>query len=192
MLSRRDYEDVPPTACQTSAAVRAGQFGGVRFGEWVSLMLQCAHEVGLPNDAQFRSALSSYFEWGSRFAVENSQNASRRPESMPVPSGDWGTAGPPGSHVSALASVAESDEAPVVLPAANEPVRFAKNIKPLFRAQDRQSMTFVFDLWSYDDVQAHAEAILNRLTDGTMPCDGAWPTAKVDVFRRWMDTGTTA
>jgi len=25
-----------------------------------------------------------------------------------------------------------------------------------------------------------------------MPCDGAWPAEKVDTFRRWMDTGTTA
>jgi len=36
-----------------------------------------------------------------------------------------------------------------------------------------------FDLWSHDDVSRHAEAILARLRDGSMPCDGAWPPAQV-------------
>jgi hypothetical protein len=45
-----------------------------------------------------------------------------------------------------------------------------------------------FDLWSYDDVSAHADAILSRLRAGTMPCDGPWPAAQVDVFQHWMDT----
>jgi len=53
-------------------------------------------------------------------------------------------------------------------------------------------MTFAFDLWSYDDVRAHADAIVTRLRNGSMPCDGAWPPAKIDVFARWVDTGTTA
>jgi hypothetical protein len=22
-----------------------------------------------------------------------------------------------------------------------------------------------------------------------MPCDGAWPAAKIGVFKRWIDTG---
>ncbi len=159
---------------------------------WVTLMIQSSQEAGLPNDAEFRSAFSSYLEWGSRLAVENSQTTSRPPARMPMPSWNWATAaGAPGGRISALAPV-EDDETPVVLPAADEPVRFEKHIKPLFRARDRQSMTFVFDLWSYDDVRTHAEAILTRLSNGTMPCDSAWPAEKVEVFRRWMDTGTTA
>jgi len=159
---------------------------------WVTLMIQSAQEAGLPNDAEFRSAFSSYLEWGSRLAVENSQTTSRPPRRMPMPSWNWATAaGPPGGRISALAPV-EEDKAPVVLPAADEPVRFAKHIKPLFRTRDRQSMTFAFDLWSYDDVRTHAKAILTRLDNGSMPCDGAWPAEKIDVFRRWMDTGTTA
>jgi len=159
---------------------------------WVALMIQSSQEAGLPNDAEFRSAFSSYLEWGSRLAVENSQTTSRPPQHMPMPSWNWATAaGPPGSRISALAPV-EEDEAPVVLPAADEPIRFEKHIKPLFRARDRASMTFVFDLWSYEDVRAHAEAILTRLSNGSMPCDGAWPAEKVETFRRWMDTGTTA
>ena len=66
---------------------------------------------------------------------------------------------------------------------------FAAHIKPLFRASDRQSMSFVFDLWSYDDVRAHAADIARRLHDGTMPCDGAWSAARIEVFQRWADTG---
>ena len=159
---------------------------------WVALMIQSSQEAGLPNDAEFRSAFSSYLEWGSGLAVENSQTTSRPPQHMPMPHWDWTTAaGPPDSRISALATV-EEDEATVVLPAADEPVRFEKHIKPLFRARDRQSMTFAFDLWSYDDVRNHAKAIHARLSNGTMPCDGGWPPDRVDVFRRWMDTGTTA
>jgi hypothetical protein len=47
------------------------------------------------------------------------------------------------------------------------------------------------DLWSYDDVSQRADAIWGRLRAGTMPCDGAWSDAKVDVFQRWVDTGKT-
>jgi hypothetical protein len=71
----------------------------------------------------------------------------------------------------------------------NAPDRFEADIKPLFRERDRQAMQSRFDLWSYDDVSRHAEAILTRLRDGTMPCDGAWPHARVDVFQRWVDSG---
>jgi hypothetical protein len=57
------------------------------------------------------------------------------------------------------------------------------------RRHDRQSMAKAFDLWSVDDVRAHASAILTRLADGSMPCDCAWPAEQVQVFRRWVDSG---
>ncbi len=66
---------------------------------------------------------------------------------------------------------------------------FARHVKPLFRDKDRQSMSFVFDLWSYADVTANAAAILERVRAGTMPCDGAWPAEKVAVFQRWTESG---
>ena len=66
---------------------------------------------------------------------------------------------------------------------------FETDIKPLFRERDRQAMQSRFDLWSYDDVSGHADAILTRLRDGTMPCDGAWPPAQVDLFERWVENG---
>ena len=50
-------------------------------------------------------------------------------------------------------------------------------------------MRFAFDLWSYEDVSANATAILEKLSTGAMPCDGAWPSERVELFRRWMDTG---
>ena len=54
-------------------------------------------------------------------------------------------------------------------------MRFEDDIKPLFREGDRNAMRFAFDLGSLDDVSTNADAILDRLEAGTMPCDGAWP-----------------
>jgi len=158
---------------------------------WAALMAKCAGEAGLPNDAEFRSAFVSYIEWGSHLAVENSQQGAHPPQNMPCPRWDWGTAGPPGRRVSALAPLPQQDK-PITLPAADEPLHFEAHIKPLFRPMDRQSMTFAFDLWSYDDVTKHADGILARLQKGTMPCDGAWPDEKVAVFARWVASGTPA
>ena len=70
-----------------------------------------------------------------------------------------------------------------------EPVSFEIDVKPLFRERDRSSMEFAFDLWSADDVSENANAILDRLKAGTMPCDGAWPEAQVDLFARWVAGG---
>jgi hypothetical protein len=69
------------------------------------------------------------------------------------------------------------------------PAGFATRIKPLFRERDRQAMQSRFDLWSYDDVSRHAEVILRRLRDGSMPCDGAWPPEQIDVFEQWVEGG---
>jgi len=71
----------------------------------------------------------------------------------------------------------------------DERMHFEADIKPLFREHDRDAMRFAFDLWSHDDVSTHATAILSWLETGTMPCDGAWPTDQVAIFRRWIDSG---
>jgi hypothetical protein len=55
---------------------------------------------------------------------------------------------------------------------------FERDVRPMFREKDRDSMLKAFDLWSYSDVQAHQDAILDRLREGTMPCDGAWQVAE--------------
>jgi len=157
---------------------------------WVSLLLQSAKEAGMPNDTEFASAFQAYIGWGSRLAVENSQTNAKPPEHMPMPHWDWmTTAGPPGSRVSAIAPQDEEEKRPAVLPGPDDVVTFARHVKPLFRKRDRQSMQFAFDLWSYADVNKHAAAILERLRNGSMPCDGAWPQERVDVFERWIASG---
>ncbi|MDX6426836.1 MAG: hypothetical protein QOD52_2241 [Gaiellaceae bacterium] len=69
-------------------------------------------------------------------------------------------------------------------------VRFETDVKPLFREGDRRAMKFAFDLWSHEDVSKNADAILDRLESGTMPCDRAWPPEQVGLFRRWIEGGT--
>lgn len=76
--------------------------------------------------------------------------------------------------------------------ATEQPISFAQDIKPLFREGDRESMKWAFDLSSYDDVAANSDAILGKLRDGTMPCDGAWPEEQIDLFQRWVDAGMPA
>jgi CDGSH-type Zn-finger protein/truncated hemoglobin YjbI len=179
------FADMAPDRPQREAAVIAAAFGGPaasppsrpEFTEeqrsrWVALAVQATDEAGLPADPPFRSALVSYLEWSSRAT------------GAPAPAWDWGPAGPPGP-----AQPSTESEAPVTLPGPDETPRFAAHIKPLFREHDRKSMTFAFDLWSQADVQAHAAGILERLRNGTMPCDGAWPQEKIEVFRRWIESG---
>ena len=68
-------------------------------------------------------------------------------------------------------------------------MRFTQHIKPLFRLMDRQSMKWAFDLWLFKDVREHADGILQRLRNGSMPCDGAWSHEKVETFQRWVESG---
>ena len=72
------------------------------------------------------------------------------------------------------------------------PVGYEDDIKPMFREKDRSQMEWAFDLWSYDDVKENAAAILERLEDGDMPCDGPWPQEQIEVFRQWVNAGTPA
>jgi hypothetical protein len=69
---------------------------------------------------------------------------------------------------------------------------FERDIKPLFRAKDRDSMLQAFDLFDYDDVVERADDIVGSLRSGQMPCDGAWPAADVDKLQQWIDAGTPA
>jgi hypothetical protein len=71
-------------------------------------------------------------------------------------------------------------------------VSYEADIRPLFRERDRGSMLYAFDLWSHADVKEHADAILERLEEGTMPCDGAWPADQVETFRAWVAEGMPA
>jgi len=191
------FATMAPGYPQREAAVLAEAFGGPALSgdpakrpgfteeqraRWVALATQAADEAGLPADPEFRSALASYLEWSSRAS-----------DGLP-PAWDWGPPGPPAPQQASptqagTTQAGTADEAPVALPGPDEPVSFAAHVKPLFREHDRKSMTFAFDLWSQADVQAHAAGILERLRSGTMPCDGAWPAEKIEVFQRWTESG---
>lgn len=83
---------------------------------------------------------------------------------------------------------AEHEEVPDVAE-ADESIGFEHDIKPLFRPEDQESMAWAFDLSSYDEVRDYAVTILDRLREGSMPCDGEWPAEDVDRFERWIETG---
>ena len=159
---------------------------------WVSLMIQSADEAGLPRDPEFRAAFVAYLEWGSRLALENSQPGAHPPPNMPMPRWWWVCDATPGSRVSALQPEPDTAEKLPPPPAPEETVSFAAHVKPLFREVDRRSMLFAFDLWAHGDVVKHSAEMLRRLESGSMPCDGAWPQSRVDVFRRWVADGTPA
>jgi truncated hemoglobin YjbI len=157
-----------------SPAARPG-FTEPQRARWVALAIEAADEAKLPAEPEFRAALASYLEWTSRAG------------DAPPPSWDWGPAGPPAEEPAQAGTGDETEE--VTLPGPDETVSFESHIKPLFREHDRKSMSFAFDLWSRADVREHAAGILERLRSGTMPCDGAWPAEKVEVFQRWTESG---
>ncbi len=71
-------------------------------------------------------------------------------------------------------------------------VSFARDIRPLFTAEDVEHMRDFdreLDLSSYESTRAHAELIYERLADETMPPDEPWPAADVERFRQWIDEG---
>src|SRR5262249_17587784 len=158
---------------------------------WVQLLSRAAEEAGLPADAEFRAAFVAYLEWGSRLAKENSTPGAQPPPNMPMPRWWWVCDAYPDARVSALAPPTEEDET-VSLPGPDEAVGFDAHVKALFRERDRQSMRLAFHRWAYDDVAQEADAILEQVRAGTMPCDGAWPAERVAVLERWVAAGKPA
>lgn len=72
------------------------------------------------------------------------------------------------------------------------PLSFETDIRPLFRETDRESMLDNFDLWDRGAVAENADGILERLRDGSMPCDGAWPDDQVEKLAAWVAQGSPA
>jgi hypothetical protein len=68
-------------------------------------------------------------------------------------------------------------------------VSFEADIRPLFRPDDANAMSWAFDLNSYEDVKENAEAIYERLEEGSMPCDEPWPDEQVQRVKAWIDEG---
>jgi hypothetical protein len=77
-------------------------------------------------------------------------------------------------------------------PSEGNELSFERDIKPLFRTKDRESMLQAFDLFDYEDVVEHANDIVGSLRSGKMPCDGAWADSQVDKLQHWIDQGTPA
>jgi CDGSH-type Zn-finger protein/truncated hemoglobin YjbI len=200
------HASLPPGQADRAAARLAEAFGGPRASapdsplvvaplagdqqaRWIASWLGCADKAKLPADPEFRSAFAAYITWEAA-----------APAGAHAPSWDWGSAGlPPEASASASAQddqqATEQDNQQATepdLPGPDEPLSFARHIKPLFREKDRTSMSFVFDLWSHADVRTNAVAILDQVRGGTMPCDGSWAAEKVAVFERWMQAGTPA
>lgn len=63
---------------------------------WVSLLMETADEIQLPDDPEFRSAFVAYIEWGTRIAMLNS-NADTLDMNAdePMPQWGWGVPGKP-------------------------------------------------------------------------------------------------
>ena len=186
------FADLPPGAAEREAAWLAQALGGsardgaaaltgrdlsaAQRARWAALAVQAAREARLPDEPSFRAALTGFFEWASRSPAGSVADP---------PSWDWGPGGPPDTG----SEPASEGEPGVTPPGPEETVGFEAHIRPLFREKDRTSMRFAFDLWSRDDVRQHATDILQRLRDGTMPCDVAWQQSWTDVFARWTESG---
>jgi hypothetical protein len=65
------------------------------------------------------------------------------------------------------------------------------DIRHFFReSPDILSMKqYGIDLATYDGVRDNALRIFFRVREGSMPCDGAWPTSRVETFYNWMKNG---
>jgi hypothetical protein len=75
-------------------------------------------------------------------------------------------------------------------PSSGDPApSFDRDIRPLFTARDRAAMRWSFDLWEIASVRQHAEAILDQVAAGRMPCYGPWSAEQVELFRRWVQAG---
>src|SRR5260370_842105 len=89
-----------------------------------------------------------------------------------------------------VARATEVEQENAVTGANDSGPTFEAHIKSLFRELDRAAMLAFFDLWSFDDVKANADAILAAVRRGSMPCDTPWSTEEVDLLERWVDSGT--
>ncbi|MEV0700587.1 hypothetical protein AB0I53_22110 [Saccharopolyspora sp. NPDC050389] len=66
---------------------------------------------------------------------------------------------------------------------------FEHDIRPLFRSKDIEAMSGLFDLSSYQDVRSNVDKIYEKLSNGSMPCDEAWPAERVQLFESWINAG---
>jgi hypothetical protein len=79
----------------------------------------------------------------------------------------------------------------------NMATTFAANIKPYFSECYRENMTFLFDLWSADDVKTNWQDIYDSVKSERMPIagcpEGVWDDARrqqfLKDFTNWKNDG---
>ena len=78
-------------------------------------------------------------------------------------------------------------------------VRFAQDIRPLFTDMDIAHMKgfgVLLDDFGYMRDPAHAQHVLNRVSDGSMPPrrsgEPPWSSENVQLFRDWIAAGYQA
>lgn len=70
--------------------IHAGQGSGEEYGSrFVACFVQAADDAGLPDDADFRSALRSYMEWAVGEVLSYSPHGSVVPQGRTVPRWSW-------------------------------------------------------------------------------------------------------
>src|SRR5262245_49406572 len=104
--------------------------------------------------------------------------------------GDWGAVSRFAAPEPAKERTAAADAVADRREQMGDGVTYEQNIRQLFRDRDIKAMSFAFDLSAYDDVRANAEAIYEKLAEGSMPCDRPWPAEDVERFRTWIDNGS--
>ena len=70
---------------------------------------------------------------------------------------------------------------------------FATDIRPMFTQTDLDHMSPFMDLSDRDDVLAHADAIYQTVSSGTMPPPASgeprWTPEMCTKFKKWQDQG---
>ncbi len=70
--------------------IHARQGADQELGErFVACLVQAADDAGLPDDAEFRAALSAYMEWAVEEVLTYSPPDARVEADLPVPRWDW-------------------------------------------------------------------------------------------------------
>jgi hemoglobin len=79
---------------------------------WVALIMDSADEVGLPDDAEFRSAFAAKLEWGTRIAVLNSAGDENPVQPADhIPRFGWGSVRGPYAIVGSICAFDLDDQA---------------------------------------------------------------------------------
>lgn len=78
------------------------------------------------------------------------------------------------------------------MPDETAAVSFKNDILPLFRQTDVTCMNpygVILTDYKYMSDADNAANVYDQLDSGAMPKDGAWPPAKIQLFKQWMDGG---